>query len=134
MSKYTNLLRNRVARHLALRNWSQNKLAQEMKVASSDLSDWLTGKVAVRYERICAIAEALEIQPWELLKPDSAQPTPMRISVQDSRSLIFGRLISALSSLDETKLMAAATHLHALGLIDGAFDSSETEKLSNREG
>lgn len=134
MAKNLDLLRKNIARHLARQGWSQNKLASEIRAYSANMSAWMTGKVAIRYDKVCEIAEALGIQPWELLKPDGAQPTPLRISAQDSRSLIFGRLVAALSSLDETKLMAAATHLHALRLIDGAFDSSEAEKLSNREG
>lgn len=75
MSKYSDLLRELVVERLRMRNWSQNELAKALNVAPSDLSDWLNGKVKIRYERFCQIAEVLDIQPWELLKPPEAEST-----------------------------------------------------------
>lgn len=53
---------------LACRGWSQKRLAKESGVDAATVSRYLRGGTTPRVENIGKIAEALDLDPTELLK------------------------------------------------------------------
>lgn len=51
------------------------ELAKGAKVARSQIDQWLAGK-DITLDTLGRVAAAAGVQPWEILQPDGARPTP----------------------------------------------------------
>lgn len=132
MPKHTELLRVRVKSRLTELRISQNELGRRMGVSSAEISDWLSGKTAVRYERVCEMAEALETQPWELLKPQTT-PQPQVSGpklVTSPPTSLLGEAVRILAGLDEHELRTALVNIEAAPELAATTRLSQNKKLS----
>jgi len=105
VSKYSDLLKDAVRRRLAEQDLSQNELGARIGVSSAEISNWISGKTAIRFERVGDIAQALGLEPWELLKPEAAQPSPAPVT----RESLIARIVLALHNLDDSELLDLVT-------------------------
>lgn len=71
------IFRNRVVGLLA-QYGSKSKLADALGISRSHLDGYLSGKHQPQIGALEKLAEISRKQPWELLKPDNAEPTPPR--------------------------------------------------------
>jgi transcriptional regulator with XRE-family HTH domain len=128
MSKYTELLKDRVKPLLSVKGMSQNDLARRIGASSADVSDWLSGKVAIRFEKVCAIAGALDLEPWELLKPEGATLTAAesKPAFDDDLSLLR-EVLRTLAALNGDQLRS---HLRAMKAELGIDDATQKKRGS----
>ena len=75
MTKLSNLLRNRLKAALDRRG-AVAEFVRKVGVSRTGVENWLAGKSSPNIENLESIAEALGVQPWELIKPEGALPTP----------------------------------------------------------
>lgn len=137
MVKHGDIIGEKVRAFLHKENLSQTEFGIKVglkhpvinRITKNDLNN-------PEYKTLAAIAKGLEIEVWQLLQPPTTPelqktgPKP----VSDSRLAVLGYLIVELTKLKEDELRAAADHLAALGLVDGATDSSQPEKIRHSEG
>ena len=56
------LLPDRLRRYLQdSKTWSIQRLSQETGISANAISDFINGKASMKYDRLCRIAEALDI-------------------------------------------------------------------------
>ena len=100
------LLQNNLRRLRAERNWSQAVLAEKAGLSVGAIKMFETGKRWPRSDNLDAIASALAIEPWELLKPLDSSETIRTVSAPKA-------------SYEGAKLSKSAQILLAYEMADG---------------
>ncbi len=118
-----------------------SKFCRKTGFSRTAVDKWLKGMSAPTVDSLDQIAEALGIQPWELIRPEGALPTPQPvpptvtelldvIAAQEKRTgNIPPDVLEALASADkddEAWTMVRAT-LTGLGWLEEAKASSKKE-------
>ena len=80
------------------KNFSQDKLSEQAKISPSFLSDIENGKKWGSFETLVALANALEVEPYELLLPNAQSA---RYDTKRTRNLMK-RLRSNVAELLDT--------------------------------
>lgn len=106
--------------------WSQRSLERASGVSQGLIGKYLNRQNTPGLENLDALAKAMKVSAQALV---SGKVPEMAFSPSDSRLLVFGALIAELAPLKENELRAAADHLAALGLIDGAAHAGKAKKV-----
>jgi transcriptional regulator with XRE-family HTH domain len=61
-----------VGRLMDEREWTQPELAKEADIAQSHVSRILSGEQSIGLDVIAAVADAFDVEPWELLMDEEA--------------------------------------------------------------
>jgi transcriptional regulator with XRE-family HTH domain len=72
-----NLFSQNIKRFRQMKGWSQEKLAKKIEISTNYLSEIETGKGWVSPFSLVKLANALEIEVFELFKPQEAQSKDM---------------------------------------------------------
>ena len=105
---FIRILRDRLSEYGAVSEFSRKS-----GFSRTTVDNWLSGKASPTVESLAAIAAALELEPWELLKPPGEDPQ-------------LEELIRVFRRLDKRERAHAVALLKALGgsdLEDDALDS-----------
>ncbi len=76
-----NLLSRNIKRYRQRRGWSQAKLAEKMDISTNYLSDIESKRGWVSAFSLVKLANALEIEVFELFKPEEATPADVLLAV-----------------------------------------------------
>ena len=68
------LFSQNIKRYRKMKGWSQEKLAEKMEISTNYLSEIETGRGWVSPFSLIKLANALEIEVFELFKPQEMQP------------------------------------------------------------
>lgn len=128
MSKYTDMLRNAVKSRLLSQDISQNELGGRIGASSAEMSNWLSGKTAIRFDKVCEIAAAFGDEPWQLLRPAHA---PENTGDMETREKAKNSGHSAV--IGQMTPQKAADHHHSKvgnksgNLLEGHIPSSDSK-------
>lgn len=75
MPKSLNLIKNRLSGYFKERG-AKAEIRKKTGFSGSQLDRYISGESDLGVEQLDRLAEALGIQPWELIKPDGTMPTP----------------------------------------------------------
>jgi len=87
MNKYWNLLADGLSRELERRNLGKGEFAKALKSPQSVISRLLQPDHDPRLSTIIEVSRALNLEPWELLKPEKSEPTEAEILANVIRTL-----------------------------------------------
>ncbi|AEF82408.1 transcriptional regulator, XRE family [Leadbettera azotonutricia ZAS-9] len=73
------ILSSNIKRHRSRRGWSQAKLAEEANISTNFLSDIETGKKWPYPETLMNLGKALNVEVYELFKPEEAIPNDIGV-------------------------------------------------------
>lgn len=110
MDRGAKLLSEALSRVMREREWKQKDLAEKLGVQPPQISRMLSeGANDPQFKTIIEYAEALQMQPWELMKPPG-DPVVQRMD----RASLLGAIILVLNPLDESKLLSVLRFIQSL--------------------
>jgi transcriptional regulator with XRE-family HTH domain len=106
-----------VVRERTRRGLDQAELAKRAGTSPTTLSSIENGKAATNLALLERIAAALDCEPWQLLKPESAESAPSPVS---PRLAAIGEAVTILCTLNEFELDGVTAFLRGVAGTDAA--------------
>ena len=103
------ILSSNLKKYRQRRNWSQFTLAEKINISTNFLADIEAGNTWVSAQTLVKLAQALEIEVFELLKPQNEDPKNKK--EVDKSKVMLGQFSQDLTVVLQESIEKALTHV-----------------------
>jgi transcriptional regulator with XRE-family HTH domain len=114
------------------RNWSQFTLAAKIDISTNFMADIEAGNTWVSAQTLLKLAQALEIEVYELLKPQNEDTDPKRKKEKDNNKALLGQFSQDLTVVLQESIEKALNHVkkqYKIGSSGIVVDKKTTKKV-----
>jgi len=105
------ILSSNLKKYRHRRNWSQFTLAAKIDISTNFMADIEAGNTWVSAQTLVKLAQALEIEVFELLKPQNEDTDPKRKKEKDSNKALLGQFSQDLTVVLQESIEKALNHV-----------------------
>jgi transcriptional regulator with XRE-family HTH domain len=126
------ILSSNLKKYRHRRNWSQFTLAAKIDISTNFMADIEAGNTWVSAQTLVKLAQALEIEVYELLKPQNEDTDPKRKKEKDNNKALLGQFSQDLTVVLQESIEKALNHVkkqYKIGSSGIVVDKKPTKKV-----
>jgi len=105
------ILSSNLKKYRHRRNWSQFTLAAKIDISTNFMADIEAGNTWVSAQTLVKLAQALEIEVYELLKPQNEDTDPKKKKEKDNNKALLGQFSQDLTVVLQESIEKALNHV-----------------------
>jgi len=105
------ILSSNLRKYRHRRNWSQFTLAAKIDISTNFMADIEAGNTWVSAQTLVKLAKALEIEVYELLKPQNEDTDPKTKKEKDNNKALLGQFSQDLTVVLQESIEKALNHV-----------------------
>jgi len=126
------ILSSNLKKYRHRRNWSQFTLAAKVDISTNFMADIEAGNTWVSAQTLVKLAHALEIEVFELLKPQNEDTDPKRKKEKDNNKALLGQFSQDLTVVLQESIEKALNHVkkhYKIGSSGNIVNKKSTKRV-----
>jgi transcriptional regulator with XRE-family HTH domain len=126
------ILSSNLKKYRHRRNWSQFTLAAKIDISTNFMADIEAGNTWVSAQTLVKLAKALEIEVFELLKPQNEDTDPKRKKEKDNNKALLGQFSQDLTVVLQESIEKALNHVkkqYKIGSSGNVVDKKPSKRV-----